>query len=200
MAESLHFLFVDSGAMYRAATFYFLKNKINFHDHNAVVDALAEMNITLKAGQNGNTTFLNGIDISQEIRDMHVATAVSKVAALSAVRKAMVAQQRKMSLDNNLIMDGRDIGTVVFPKANLKIFLTADMEVRVQRRYLDLLSKNTPVSLSEIRKNLFVRDYLDATRTDSPLMRASDAIVLNNSNLSEFEQLDICLLLAKRRM
>jgi len=159
-----------------------------------------DIDITLKSAPSGNATFLNGTDISEEIRDMSVAANVSKIATISVVRKAMVAQQRKMSLDNNLIMDGRDIGTVVFPSANLKIFLTADMEVRVQRRYLDLSAKNTQVSLAEIRKNLYERDYIDATRTDSPLMRASDAIVLNNSNLSKSEQLDICLLLANKRI
>ena len=200
MAESLNFLFVDSGAMYRAVTYYFLKHKVPFHDHKAILEALVDIDITLKSAPSGNATFLNGTDISEEIRDMSVAANVSKIATISVVRKAMVAQQRKMSLNNNLIMDGRDIGTVVFPSANLKIFLTADMEVRVQRRYLDLSAKNTQVSLAEIRKNLYERDYIDATRTDSPLMRASDAIVLNNSNLSKSEQLDICLLLANKRI
>jgi len=199
MAESLNFLFVDSGAMYRAVTYYFLKQKVVIHDSKAVLLALSEINISLKPSLSGNATFLNGIDISEEIRDMRVADMVSKVAALSEVRSAMVAQQRNMSLENNLIMDGRDIGTVVFPSAILKIFLTADIEVRVQRRYLDLVSKQAIVSLPEIRKNLFLRDYIDSTRTDSPLMRANDAIVLNNSNLSKSEQLDICLLLAKKR-
>lgn len=199
MAESLNFLFVDSGAMYRAVTYYFLKQQVVIHDSKAVLLALSEINISLKPSVSGNATFLNGVDISEEIRDMSVADMVSKVAALSEVRSAMVAQQRNMSLENNLIMDGRDIGTVVFPSAILKIFLTADMEVRVQRRYLDLVSKQTIVSLPEIRKNLFLRDYIDSTRTDSPLMRANDAIVLNNSNLSKSEQLDICLLLAKKR-
>jgi len=199
MAESLNFLFVDSGAMYRAVTYYFLKQQVVIHDSKAVLLALSEINISLKPSVSGNATFLNGIDISEEIRDMAVADMVSKVAALSEVRSAMVAQQRNMSLENNLIMDGRDIGTVVFPSAILKIFLTADIEVRVQRRYLDLVSKQAIVSLPEIRKNLFLRDYIDSTRTDSPLMRANDAIVLNNSNLSKSEQLDICLLLAKKR-
>jgi len=199
MAESLNFLFVDSGAMYRAVTYYFLKQQVVIHDSKAVLLALSEINISLKPSLSGNATFLNGIDISEEIRDMRVADMVSKVAALSEVRSAMVAQQRNMSLENNLIMDGRDIGTVVFPSAILKIFLTADIEVRVQRRYLDLVSKQAIVSLPEIRKNLFLRDYIDSTRTDSPLMRANDAIVLNNSNLSKSEQLDICLLLAKKR-
>jgi len=199
MAESLNFLFVDSGAMYRAVTYYFLKQQVVIHDSKAVLLALSEINISLKPSVCGNATFLNGIDISEEIRDMRVADMVSKVAALSEVRSAMVAQQRNMSLENNLIMDGRDIGTVVFPSAILKIFLTADIEVRVQRRYLDLVSKQAIVSLPEIRKNLFLRDYIDSTRTDSPLMRANDAIVLNNSNLSKSEQLDICLLLAKKR-
>jgi len=200
MAESLQFLFVDSGAMYRAVTYYFLKNEIPIHQPKAILNALENIHITLEPSPNGNLTFLNGKDISLDIRDMAVAEMVSKVAAISSVRTAMVEQQRQMSVHNNLIMDGRDIGTVVFPNAVLKIFLTADIEVRVNRRYLDLMSKNAPVSLSEIRRNLFLRDYIDSTRTDSPLLRAEDAIVLNNSNLSREEQLEICLLLAKKRM
>jgi cytidylate kinase len=200
MAESLQFLFVDSGAMYRAVTYYFLKNEIPIHQPKAILNALENIHITLEPSPNGNLTFLNGKDISLDIRDMAVAEMVSKVAAISSVRTAMVEQQRQMSAHNNLIMDGRDIGTVVFPNAVLKIFLTADIEVRVNRRYLDLMSKNALVSLSEIRRNLFLRDYIDSTRTDSPLLRAEDAIVLNNSNLSREEQLEICLLLAKKRM
>ncbi|MDP4700867.1 MAG: (d)CMP kinase [Saprospiraceae bacterium] len=200
MAESLQFLFVDSGAMYRAVTYYFLKNEVPIHQPKVVLNALENIHITLEPSPNGNITLLNGKDISTDIRDMAVAEMVSKVAAISSVRTAMVKQQRQMSLHNNLIMDGRDIGTVVFPNAVLKIFLTADIEVRVNRRYLDLLSKDTLVSLTEIRRNLFLRDYIDSTRTDSPLLRAEDAIVLNNSNLSREEQLEICLLLAKKRM
>ena len=200
MAESLQFLFVDSGAMYRAVTYYFLKNEVSIHQPAEVKNALENINITLEPSPNGNLTFLNGKDISLDIRDMAVAEMVSKVAAISSIRTAMVEQQRQMSSHNNLIMDGRDIGTVVFPKAILKIFLTADIEVRVNRRYLDLISKNAIVSLPEIRRNLFLRDYIDSTRTDSPLLRAEDAIVLNNSNLSREEQLEICLLLAKKRM
>ncbi|MFN5090962.1 MAG: (d)CMP kinase [Bacteroidota bacterium] len=200
MAESLQFLFVDSGAMYRAVTYYFLKNEVSIHQPAEVKNALENINITLEPSPNGNLTFLNGKDISLDIRDMAVAEMVSKVAAISSVRTAMVEQQRQMSSHNNLIMDGRDIGTVVFPNAVLKIFLTADIEVRVNRRYLDLISKNAFVSLPDIRRNLFLRDYIDSTRTDSPLLRAEDAIVLNNSNLSREEQLEICLLLAKKRM
>ncbi len=200
MAESLQFLFVDSGAMYRAVTYYFLKNEVFIHQPAEVKNALENINITLEPSPNGNLTFLNGKDISLDIRDMAVAEMVSKVAAISSVRTAMVEQQRQMSSHNNLIMDGRDIGTVVFPNALLKIFLTADIEVRVNRRYLDLISKNALVSLPDIRRNLFLRDYIDSTRTDSPLLRAEDAIVLNNSNLSREEQLEICLLLAKKRM
>lgn len=200
MAESLQCLFVDSGAMYRAVTYYFLKNEVSIHQPNEVLHALQRINITLEPSPNGNLTFLNGEDISLDIRDMAVAEMVSKVAAISSVRTAMVEQQRQMSSHNNLIMDGRDIGTVVFPNAVLKIFLTADIEVRVNRRYLDLISKNALVSLPDIRRNLFLRDYIDSTRTDSPLLRAEDAIVLNNSNLSREEQLEICLLLAKKRM
>ena len=200
MAESLQFLFVDSGAMYRAVTYYFLKNEVSIHQPAEVKNALENINITLEPSPNGNLTFLNGKDISLDIRDMAVAEMVSKVAAISSVRTAMVEQQRQMSSYNNLIMDGRDIGTVVFPNAVLKIFLTADIEVRVNRRYLDLISKNALVSLPDIRRNLFLRDYIDSTRTDSPLLKAEDAIVLNNSNLSREEQLEICLLLAKKRM
>ena len=200
MAESLQCLFVDSGAMYRAVTYYFLKNEVSIHQPNEILNALQRINITMEPSPNGNLTFLNGEDISLDIRDMAVAEMVSKVAAISSVRTAMVEQQRQMSSHNNLIMDGRDIGTVVFPNAVLKIFLTADIEVRVNRRYLDLISKNAHVSLPDIRRNLFLRDYIDSTRTDSPLLRAEDAIVLNNSNLSREEQLEICLLLAKKRM
>jgi cytidylate kinase len=200
MAESLQCLFVDSGAMYRAVTYYFLKNEVSIYQPNEVLNALQRINITLEPSPNGNLTFLNGEDISLDIRDMAVAEMVSKVAAISSVRTAMVEQQRQMSSHNNLIMDGRDIGTVVFPNAVLKIFLTADIEVRVNRRYLDLISKNALVSLPDIRRNLFLRDYIDSTRTDSPLLRAEDAIVLNNSNLSREEQLEICLFLAKKRM
>jgi cytidylate kinase len=200
MAESLQCLFVDSGAMYRAVTYYFLKNEVSIYQPNEVLNALQRINITLEPSPNGNLTFLNGEDISLDIRDMAVAEMVSKVAAISSVRTAMVEQQRQMSSHNNLIMDGRDIGTVVFPNAVLKIFLTADIEVRVKRRYLDLISKNALVSLPDIRRNLFLRDYIDSTRTDSPLLRAEDAIVLNNSNLSREEQLEICLFLAKKRM
>ncbi len=200
MADALHFLFVDSGAMYRAVTFYFLKNGVSIHQHTEVKNALENINITLLPSPDGNLTLLNDEDITLDIRDMAVAEMVSKVAAISSVRTAMVEQQRQMSLHNNLIMDGRDIGTVVFPNAVLKIFLTADIEVRVNRRYIDLISKNALVSLPEIRRNLFLRDYIDSTRTDSPLLRAEDAIVLNNSNLSREEQLEICLLLAKKRI
>jgi cytidylate kinase len=200
MAESLQCLFVDSGAMYRAVTYYFLKNEVSIYQPNEVLNALQRINITLEPSPNGNLTFLNGEDISLDIRDMAVAEMVSKVAAISSVRTAMVEQQRQMSSHNNLIMDGRDIGTVVFPNAVLKIFLTADIEVRVNRRYLDLISKNALVSLPDIRRNLFLRDYIDSTRTDSPLLRAEDAIVLNNSNLTREEQLEICLFLAKKRM
>lgn len=200
MAESLQFLFIDSGAMYRAVTYYFLKNKVAIHQPTDIKSALENIKITLEPSPNGNVTFLNGKDISIDIRDMAVAEMVSTVAAISSVRSAMVEQQRQMSLHNNLIMDGRDIGTVVFPNAVLKVFLTADIEVRVNRRYLDLKSKDARVSLSDIRRNLFLRDYIDSTRTDSPLLRADDAIVLNNSNLSREEQLEICLLLAKKRM
>jgi cytidylate kinase len=200
MADALHFLFVDSGAMYRAVTFYFLKNGVSIHQHTEVKNALENINITLLPSPDGNLTLLNDEDITLDIRDMAVAEMVSKVAAISSVRTAMVEQQRQMSLHNNLIMDGRDVGTVVFPNAVLKIFLTADIEVRVNRRYIDLISKNALVSLPEIRRNLFLRDYIDSTRTDSPLLRAEDAIVLNNSNLSREEQLEICLLLAKKRI
>jgi cytidylate kinase len=177
-----------------------LKNEVSIFQPNEVLNALQRINITLEPSPNGNLTFLNGEDISLDIRDMAVAEMVSKVAAISSVRTAMVEQQRQMSSHNNLIMDGRDIGTVVFPNAVLKIFLTADIEVRVNRRYLDLISKNALVSLPDIRRNLFLRDYIDSTRTDSPLLRAEDAIVLNNSNLSREEQLEICLFLAKKRM
>jgi cytidylate kinase len=200
LAESLNFLFVDSGAMYRAVTLYFMTHAVDILDPKAVSLALTNLHISLKPSHHGNATFLNGQDVSEDIRDMRVADAVSSIAAISEVRTEMVKQQRMMAQNQNLVMDGRDIGTVVFPDSILKIFLTADKEVRVQRRYLDLLAKNIRVSIPEIRKNLFLRDYIDSTRTDSPLLRAHDAIVLNNSNLDKSEQLEICLLLARKRI
>jgi len=199
MAKEMGFLFVDSGAMYRAVTWHFLVTgfRPGFDDAES---ALSRLSLTLVASPEGNRTYINGRDISEEIRDSRVAAQVSQVAALPQVRRAMVAQQRRMALDTSVIMDGRDIGTVVFPQAILKIFLRADMEIRVQRRYIERNAKGLPTSLGEIRRNLFRRDYIDATRTDSPLQRAPDAIVLDNSHLTRSEQLEICLLLARKRL
>ena len=199
MAESLQFLFVDSGAMYRAVTYYFLKNEVFIHQPAEVKNALENINITLEPSPNGNLTFLNGKDISLDIRDMAVAEMVSKVAAISSVRTAMVEQQRQMSSHNNLIMDGRDIGTIVFPKADIKLFVTADPKIRAERRFKELLLNDQDTSLEDITSNLEERDLIDTTREISPLVKAEDAIELDNSNLSREGQLQFVLDLIKNR-
>lgn len=191
MAKKLGYIYVDSGAMYRAVTLYFLRNHIDWTDRNAVVEALR--NITLEFIYNPKSEqseiYLNGENVEYVIRDLVIAEKVSDVAAIREVRDFAVAQQQQMGKNKGIVMDGRDIGTVVFPKAELKIFMTADNAVRVERRFKELYEKNPNVSLDEVMNNLQMRDYIDSHREISPLRKAEDAIELDNTNLSEQEQL-----------
>lgn len=189
LADYLHYVYVDSGAMYRAVTLYFLQNDIDFKDEEAVERALSAIHIRFEWGEKGRRIFLNGTDVEDEIRQMRVSEQVSPVAAISAVRKAMVSQQQDMGKEKNIVMDGRDIGTVVFPDAALKIFLTAGIEERTRRRYVELKAKGYDLSMEEVRKNLQERDHIDSTRADSPLRKAEDAVVIDNTSLTESEQL-----------
>lgn len=200
LARALHYAYLDSGAMYRAVTLYFLENQVNYNDPQEVDEALRHIEIHFERIDGQNRTFLNGKDVEHDIREMQVSEHVSPVSAISAVRRAMVLQQKSMGQRRGIVADGRDIGTVVFPDAELKIFLVADLDVRTSRRHLELASKGIDAEWEDIKKNLLERDRIDSTRADSPLHQAADAIVLDNTLLSEAQQLDKVLALAKEKI
>jgi CMP/dCMP kinase len=190
LAKKLGYIYVDSGAMYRAVTLYFLRNHVDWTDTKEVKKALE--NITLGFHYNpaseSSEIYLNGENVEYVIRDLVVAEKVSEIAAIKEVREFAVAQQQQMGKKKGIVMDGRDIGTVVFPKAELKIFMTADNAVRVERRFKELYEKNPNVTLEEVKANLEMRDYIDSNREVSPLRKADDAIILDNTNLTPEEQ------------
>ena len=190
LAKKLGYVYVDSGAMYRAITLYFLRNHVDWTDKKEVKNALKEINIEFQNNPKTETSeiYLNEENVEYVIRDLVIAEKVSDIAAIKEVREFAVAQQRKMGEQKGIIMDGRDIGTVVFPHAELKIFMTADSSVRVERRFKELFEKNPNVTIEEIKANLEMRDYLDSHREISPLKKAKDAIELDNTNLTEREQ------------
>jgi cytidylate kinase len=193
LAKKLNFIYIDSGAMYRAVTLYFLRNDIDLQDADLVKDALNNIHLDFQTINNQTSIMLNGEDVSKEIRQMHVAEKVSTVSAIKEVRIEMVKQQQRMGKSGSIVMDGRDIGTVVFPDADLKLFMTADPQIRAERRYTELISKGEEVNIEEIFENLAKRDYQDTTRKESPLLQAQDAIVLDNSIINEAEQLEFAL-------
>ncbi|GGH19854.1 (d)CMP kinase [Sphingobacterium alkalisoli] len=193
LAKKLHFVFVDSGAMYRAVTLYFLRNKVDMDNTESVLQALADIHIDFVPNTAQTQILLNGDDISEEIRQMAVSEKVSEVSAIKEVRHAMVAQQQKLRSRRNIVMDGRDIGTTVFPDADLKIFMTASPSVRAERRYAELTAKGEDVTMEEVQENLSHRDHIDSTREESPLRQAEDALILDNSNLTQDQQLEIVL-------
>ncbi len=202
MAKNLEYVFIDTGAMYRAVALFFLRAGIDFDN---TLDIAAALNkITLQFKYNPATLqsdmYLNEENVEQEIREMRVSQKVSEVAAIALVRDFAVAQQQAMGVSKGIVMDGRDIGTVVFPKAELKIFVTASPEIRVQRRFLELSAKNPAITVEEIAENLQHRDLIDTTREHSPLKQADDALVLDNSNISREEQLTIALQWAQARI
>ncbi len=200
LATELNYIFIDSGAMYRAITLYFLRNHIDWNNQAQVVEALQNISLEFMYSYDTDASeiCLNDENVEWLIRDMVVAESVSEVAAVREVREFAVAQQQKMGSTKGIVMDGRDIGTTVFPMAELKIFLTADPAVRVERRFRELLSKNPHVTIDEVQQNLENRDYIDSHREVSPLRKADDAIVIDNSNLTMKEQLTIALNLVKR--
>ena len=200
LAKKLNYAFIDTGAMYRATTLYFLDNGIDWNESQAVTEALKNIKIHFESLNGKNTTFLNDKNIENEIRNMRVSNSVSPVAAISAVRKAMVAQQQMMGNMKGIVMDGRDIGTVVFPNAELKLFITADVDVRAERRTLELKSKGEPIDSEAVKKNLEERDFIDSNRKDSPLRQAKDAIVIDTTNLTFDEQLDMAYELVKKSL
>jgi len=200
LSRRLHFLYVDSGAMYRAITLYFLRHNTDLNNQALVSELLdRDIHITFEKVDSRMIVLLNNEDVSDEIRDMRVSELVSQASAIHTVRSKMVHLQQKLGRTKNLVMDGRDIGTTVFPLAHLKIFMTADLKVRARRRFLELQSKGKSISIHEIAENLKDRDYQDTTRPESPLKQAPDAVVLDNTFLTEAEQLDFVLNVMQER-
>ena len=193
IARKLHFIYVDSGAMYRAVALYFLRNNIDHKNAAQVTEALANIHLNFHSRDYETHITLNDEEVSDEIRLMPVSESVSAVSAIHDVRVEMVKQQQRMGKSKNVVMDGRDIGTVVFPDAQVKIFMTADPKIRAERRYKELAPKNANISLEDVFENLAHRDYQDTTRKESPLMRADDAIILDNTDLTPDEQLEFAL-------
>lgn len=195
LAGRLNYLYIDSGAMYRAITLYFMQQQVDWSKTDAVNNALNNIQLEFIYNQISGQSdmFLNGENVEQMIREMLVAEKVSEVAAIREVREFAVAQQQKMGAGKGIVMDGRDIGTVVFPHAELKIFMTADPAIRVERRFKELYQKNRNITLHEVKENLELRDYIDANREVSPLRKAEDAIVLDNSQLTTEEQLQLVM-------
>jgi CMP/dCMP kinase len=199
LAKALGYVFVDTGAMYRAVTLFFLQNKVDIKNPSEVINALDKIHIHFENLKGENTTFLNCINVETKIRSIEVSGFVSEVAALSPVRTKMVDLQRNMSGNHGLVMDGRDIGTVVFPQADIKFFITADPGVRAERRYKELTAKGQISTKEEILKNLQHRDHIDTTRDDSPLRQADDAILIDNSLLSIDQQFELALHMIKTK-
>ena len=193
LARKIGYAYIDTGAMYRAVTLYCLDNNLidgDTVDLPALEKALPAIHITFKAADDGRSeTYLNGVNVEQEIRSMRVSSKVSTIAALGFVRRDMVRQQQAMGRDKGIVMDGRDIGTVVFPDAEMKVFVTAAPLVRAQRRYDELRAKgDTTTTLDEVLANVTERDRIDTTRAESPLRQADDALVLDNSHMTIEEQ------------
>lgn len=197
VARILGYRYIDSGAMYRAVTLYFLEHHVALTNPHEVSRALDNIHITFQINAEGDSeVFLNGLTVEREIRQMRVSQAVSEVSAIKAVRTAMVQQQRKLGKHKGIAMDGRDIGTVVFPEAELKIFLTADIMVRAFRRQREFLLHDEMVDLDTIIANLLSRDKMDSERAESPLAQATDAVVVDTTHITIDEQVDEVIRLA----
>jgi len=185
LAKDVQFTYIDSGAMYRCVTLYVMQHQIPIDDAESIIKSLPKIHIDV----NFETFLLNGVDVSKEIRKMEISQRVSQVSTIKEVRQDMVRMQRLLGDKQNIVMDGRDIGTTVFPKAQLKIFMTAHPMIRAQRRFKEMVEKGEDSSLEEVMANLNMRDYEDTHRKESPLTKADDAIVLDNSFLTPEEQL-----------
>ncbi|WP_179346655.1 (d)CMP kinase [Winogradskyella ursingii] len=202
LAKALNYIYVDTGAMYRAVTYFALKQNYigaEFFKIEKLIENLDQIQITFKFNNNLGfaEVYLNGENIESDIRTLEVSKYVSPVAAISEVRSKLVEQQKLMGKDKGIVMDGRDIGTVVFPDADLKIFMTASAETRAMRRYKELLERGHNLNYNDVLENVTTRDRIDSTRKDSPLMKAEDAIEIDNSDLTIAEQLTTLLKLSK---
>jgi cytidylate kinase len=202
LAKKLHYIYVDTGAMYRSVALFALDNGLfeSDFDKEKLINSLHEITIRFERNENGLQTILNGKNVEEAIRSMRVSERVSEVAAIPEVRKKLVSQQQEMGKEKGVVMDGRDIGTVVFPDAELKIFMTASPLVRAQRRYDELKAKGKEASMEEVKKNLEHRDYIDTHRSSDPLRQADDALVLDNTDLTPDEQLQKALDWANERI
>jgi len=194
VAKELGYLYIDSGAMYRAVTLYAIRNgliKNRQPDLAAIEEHLPVIRVDFRYNTDAilYETFLNGENVEALIRNMEVSENVSEISKIKSVRSHLVALQREIGKKKGIVMDGRDIGTVVFPDADVKIFMTASLEVRAMRRYKELQEKNIPASLEEIKENLAQRDFIDQNREESPLRKADDAIALDNSNMTPVQQM-----------
>ncbi len=200
LAKEMEYVYVDSGAMYRAITLYFLRNHIDWTDTAEVRAALESINLEFQFNEKSQQSemYLNDENVEYVIRDLVIAEKVSEVAAIKEVRTFAVAQQQKMGERKGIVMDGRDIGTTVFPNAELKIFMLADIATRVERRFKEMYEKNPNITIEEVKNNLEMRDYIDSNRAISPLRKADDAIEIDNTHLTIGEQLNQALLLAKK--
>jgi CMP/dCMP kinase len=191
VAKELNYRYIDSGAMYRAVTLYFLDHLVAFTNPKEVDKALREIQLSFRINAKGDSElFLNGINVEKGIRKMRVSESVSQVSVIKEVRDAMVSIQRKLGKDKGIVMDGRDIGTVVFPEAELKVFLTADILVRAFRRQKELLERDDMVDIDTIIENLEKRDRIDSTRKESPLAKAPDAMAMDTTHITIDEQVD----------
>ena len=197
LAKKLSFIFIDSGAMYRGVALYCLQNNLFAADgtpkHVEIIQALKNITLSFQLINDNNCLLLNGKNVEELIRGTEVAAVVSKVATIKEVRVKLVMEQQKMGANGGIVMEGRDIGSVVFPKAEFKLFITASQEIRAQRRFLELKSKGIEAKINEISSNLAERDLMDSIRKESPLIQVADAIVMDNSKLTREEQLDFVL-------
>lgn len=202
VAKVLKYAYIDSGAMYRAVTLYFLNTHTNLNNIQEINQSLDRINIEfhLNGNDGSQRILLNGVDVENEIRGMPVTERVSEVSKIREVRQAMVSKQRKLGAQKGVVMDGRDIGSVVFPHAELKVFMSANLDVRAMRRLNELANKGYQADLDQIRENLAKRDYLDSTRVESPLVKAKDAVEIDTSDLLFEDQVARILELAKERM
>jgi CMP/dCMP kinase len=202
LARELNYRYIDSGAMYRAITLFFLRNHVDWTDKKEVAEALQNIDIEFHSNPSTGESeiYLNGENVEYVIRDLVVAEKVSEVAVIKEIRDFAVKQQQAMGKKKGIVMDGRDIGTTVFPDAELKIFMTADNAVRVERRFKEMYSKNPNITIDEVGHNLEMRDYIDSHREVSPLTKAKDAVIIDNTYLTEKQQLLNVIELVNKRL
>ena len=205
LANRLDYVFIDTGAMYRAVAFYCFHKGLISNEHikkEEIIQSLTEIEIHFEKNEETKKldVFLNNLNIENKIRTLEISELVSKIASIKEVRQKLVAEQQKMGINGGVVMDGRDIGSVVFPLAELKFFVTASPEVRSERRFLELKPTEPEITKEEVKKNLEERDHLDSTRAESPLIQVDDAILIDNSNLNQEEQLELALKYVQERL